>query len=446
VSKVLQRLRRLFGSDRFWVMAATLAARGGGFLVGMLITRMQGTAGFGVYAATLNVAASSVSPLGQVLQNNAAMLSARRTSPPDRLHLMRVHLPVLLALLMGGMVAFALLAPHSGLPDLWQWSSWLTWGAALCVVFYQLQNAVAQGFLQGVGDFVRPAQWLVVLTIAVSLLAWPLIWLGGLPGAYGVLALNSLLPPLILLWAYLHPRPVQDPAAGLVTKPAATGADTLDALDAPSVGAVGKELVASTPFVLTALFSTVVSWLCLVFLANRSHGADGLGWVSLGAQWGTLMLVPCTSWGGLTMKHVMDAVHAGSRTGLRRTLGRMMLQNGGITLLTAVAVLLATPLLSFLYKVDPDRFWGLLAVTAVYAVLTALNSVYERLFFCERQQVQWLVLSVMAALVQVGVTFWVLPYTVMGVAAGMSAGAAFELLAATSWVFLLRPPSKVRAS
>jgi hypothetical protein len=53
---------------------------------------------------------------------------------------------------------------------------------------------------------------------------------------------------------------------------------------------------------------------------------------------------------------------------------------------------------------------------------------------------------VMAALVQVGVTFWVLPYTVMGVAAGMSAGAAFELLAATSWVFLLRPPSKVRAS
>lgn len=426
---VARRFREVLASDRFWVMMATLTARASSFVVGMIITRLHGTAVFGVYAATLNVAASSVAPLAPVLQNNAAMMSLHRTTSDERQNLTRVHLPVLAFFLVLGMIVFSLLAPHSGLPNLWRFEGLMAWVVAACVAFFQLQNAISQGLLQGVGDFIRPAKGMIALSLGVLVLAWPMIWIGDLIGAYGVLALNSLLPPLLLLWMYLFP-----------VRPATVSSRVLT--QSPTLSHVVLALWRSLPSVVTALFSTALGWICLVYLPNRMHGADGLGWVSLGVQWGSLMLVPCSSWSGLTMKHLLDALDLKDEHQLKATVLKLMMQNGGITLLTGVGVLAASPLLAYMYKVDASILRSVLAVTAIYAITASLTTVYERLFFCVHKQYEWMWLAVVSSLIQVAVTYWVLPSSVMGVAIGWSAGSIFQLVIAAGWVWLMFPAKK----
>ncbi|MGE5452602.1 MAG: hypothetical protein ACM3VZ_12275 [Acidobacteriota bacterium] len=77
---MLTRVKALARGDRFWMVLSSLASRGSAFLVGMMITRMQGPAALGIYSATLNVAASLSSPFTSALQNNAALLSAPHPS------------------------------------------------------------------------------------------------------------------------------------------------------------------------------------------------------------------------------------------------------------------------------------------------------------------------------------------------------------------------------
>jgi O-antigen/teichoic acid export membrane protein len=423
----LRMWRGVLQSDRFWAIASSMAARGAGFVIGMLLTRWQGVAVFGIYAATLNVAASAMSPLGQVMQNNAALLAARQEGVVARRRVVLVHLPLLAGLFALGLLLFAVLAPRSGLAVTWNDAGAWTWFAAACVIFFQLLNGTAQGFLYGAGDFVRPAQAVVALLSVTMALAWPLISVFGLSGAYMALALNSLLPPFVLLTLFLRaPASAPDEAGALPLT--------------VSSRVVGRAFARSLPFVLTALSSSAVMWFCMVYLTNAAHGKEGLGWVSLGVQWGTLMLLPCTSWGGLVMKHVMDEVHANGVTGAGRTVLRLSWQSSGITLLTAVVAWCISPLLASMYRVDANVLASLLAVTALYALLTSVNGVYERWFFCVHHQIQWLVIAGGGAAVQVIVTMWALPHGITGVAAGMGAGALAQCLLASYWIFVRHAP------
>ena len=409
---MLTRIRQVAKTDKFWIVLSTVASRGSAFLVGMLITRLQGTAALGLYSATLNVAASLTSPFTSVLQNNAALMAARHPLGAGRGLLWRLHLPVFLVLMALGLAGFALLAPHSGFHDLWHGGSGLIWLAAGCVLFYQLQNAIVQGLLQGVGGFVRPAKWLLVLTVFISLVAIPMIAWAGLHGAYGVLVLNSVLPPLLLLTLFLLPGRVE---------PASRRAEVAS----PNLQALAHAHMGSWPTVLAALFGSAVSWFCLVYLANQSHGADGLGWVSLGVQWGTLMLLPVTSWGGVTLKRLVDACDASAQ--VMPVLQAQIAQNALVTLAVVLGVVLVSPWLAALYKIDWAVLWPLLAVSGLYALLAAINNVFERLFFCINRQLWWLWMSIGAALVQCVVTFCLIPQSFLGVAWGLSAGSAVLL-------------------
>lgn len=412
---MLTRVRALAKGDRFWIVLSSLASRGSAFLVGMMITRMQGPAALGVYSATLNVAASLTSPFTSALQNNAALLSAPHSSLSGRRLLLVLHFPVLLVLILLGGLGFVALAPRSGLPQPWDAQGGLVMLAAICVLFYQLTNALGQGLLQGVGGFVRPSQGLLWLTLLITACAVPMIFNMGLVGAYGVLTLNSLLPPLLLLWMYV--RPIDEP-----------GANARQPVEPLSLSLLTRMHRGSWPSVLGACVGAVVTWFCLVFLVNRSHGADGLGWVSLGVQWGTLMLLPVSSWGGVTMKRLIDAVDSHDAANLSLTVRRQVVQNAVMTTLLAGGIVLVSPWIAALYRLPAAGFGTLLAVTSGYAVLGAMNNVYERLFFCLNRQGWWMVLTVVSAVVQSVVTAVLIRHSYLGVAFGLGAGALCLLL------------------
>lgn len=417
---MLTRVRALAKGDRFWIVLSSLASRGSAFLVGMMITRMQGPAALGVYSATLNVAASLTSPFTSALQNNAALLSAPHSSVSGRRLLLALHLPALLVLMLLGGLGFVALAPRSGLPQPWSEHGGLVMLAAMCVLFYQLVNALGQGLLQGVGGFVRPSQGLLWLTLLITVCAVPMISSMGLAGAYGVLTLNSLLPPLLLLWMYWRPKDVP-------------GVNARQADEPLSLSLLTRMHGASWPSVLGACVGAVVTWFCLVFLVNRSHGADGLGWVSLGVQWGTLMLLPVSSWGGVTMKRLIDAMDSHNAVTLGLTVRRQLVQNALVTVLLAGAIVLASPWIAALYKLPAPGLGTLLAVTSGYAVLGAMNNVYERLFFCLNRQGWWMVLTVVSAVVQSLVTGVLIERSYLGVAFGLGAG-ALCLLVSSMWL------------
>jgi O-antigen/teichoic acid export membrane protein len=413
---LLPALLRLTQDARVWVVMATVAAQGSAFLVSMLITRTHGMAALGLYSATLNVAAIFSRPFTSMLEYNGAILSAAR--PTARAALLRAHAPALLLLMAGGLVGFALLAPRSGLPDVWDSAHWLMWIAAACVLFNQLQSSVTQGLLQGIGVFVRTAQWRLMMTLCIAATAVPLIGSAGLHGAYVVLALNSITPPLIMIWIYLHPEDGQRPRAAPASEP-------------PSVRLVTRAHLASLSSVAAAVFDASIAWFCLVFLVNKSHGADGLGWISLGLQWATLMLLPVTSWGGVTLKLLIDTKHTGCPSAVRRVTNNQIVQNAGITLLVAMAIVVASPALAAIYHVQASLLWPILAVCGLWAVLAAANNVFERLFFCMDKQATWMGLSLLSGLVQMLVTYLTVPSTVLGVVFGLCAGSLTLLLG--SW-------------
>ncbi|MGE5452601.1 MAG: hypothetical protein ACM3VZ_12270 [Acidobacteriota bacterium] len=314
-----------------------------------------------------------------------------------------------------GVLGFAALAPRSGLPSLVDPQGGLVMLAATCVLFYQWVNALGQGLLQGVGGFVRPSQGLLWLTLLITACAVPLIWHMGLVGAYGVLMLNSVLPPVLLLGMYLRPE-------------GAPGANARQADEPLSLSLLTRMHAGSWPSVLGACVGAGVTWLCLVFLVNRAHGADGLGWVSLGVQWGTLMLLPVSSWGGVTMKRLIDALDSRDTAALSATVRRQLLQNALTTAVLAGLIVVVSPWIAALYKLPAAGMGTLMAVTAGYAVLGAMNNVYERLFFCLNRQGWWMVLTVMSAGVQSGVTAVLIERSYLGVAMGLGAGALCLLL------------------
>lgn len=418
-----QRIRGLIQGERFWMVVASLALRGQAFLVGLWITRLYGPAGLGLYAATLNVAASLVTPLTGIIQNNAGWMSAVSERKGSRSQLIRIHVPWLLG---GGMLALMgvlALASSSGLPLPGEPGGGWVLLAAASVVFYQLFNALGQGLLQGVGGFIRPAQASVALTLVLTLASWPAIRYMGVPGAYVVLAFGSLLLPALALALYLRAQPVVD--SGAISRPEAPS---------PSVSLLLRRWWSSWPTAMSALVSSVVTWLCLVYLVHRAHGAEGIGWVSLGVQWGTLMLLPVTSWGGLTMKRVMNAVDRRERTGLLGVITKLAVYNGVVTLVLALAVVGASGLLGWLYRLPTLPLAELLLLTAAYAVLGSINNVFERLFFCMHEQRSWMWLTSLGAVVQVAVTWWWIDASYLAVAAGLAVGACLTAVGGGVWL------------
>lgn len=423
-----QRLRSLIRGERFWMVLASLALRGQAFLVGLLITRLYGPEGLGLYAATLNVAASLVTPLTSLVQNNAAWLSARSSTAAARRRLIEIHLPWLLA---GGLLSLAGvlgLAQASGLPLPWLPGGGWVLLAAASVIFYQLFNALGQGLLQGVGRFLGPAQASVALTLILTVMSWPAIVYGGVHGAYLILAIGSIALPCIALAIYLIGSERVDDR-GVSGRPSET---------VLSVSLLLQRWRVSWPSVVAALISSAVTWLCLVYLVHRSHGSVGVGWVSLGVQWGTLMLLPVTSWGGLTMKRILDSVSDRSGVGLRAVVARLVIQNGGVTLGLAALVVLASGALGWLYRLPAGDLAAILMLTAVYAVLGSLNNVLERLYFCVHEQRAWMWLTSLGAVAQVLVTAMLIEHSYLAVAGGLAAGALSTLLAA--WLWFWRSP------
>jgi O-antigen/teichoic acid export membrane protein len=411
-------VRRVAQDARVWVVIATVAAQVSAFLVSVLITRTQGIAALGLYSATLNVAALFSKPFISMLEYNGAMLSADQ--PTLRGALLRAHAPALFVLIAIGLAGFVLLAPASGLPNVWNGTYWWLWLAAVSVMFNHLQSSIAQGLLQGVGVFVRPAQWRLGWTICTTTIAVPIIGWAGLHGAYMLLALNSITMPLIATWIYLHPE-----------KPAPARA--IRRSEMVSVRVVTRAHLKSVPNVGTALSESCITWFCLVFLVNKSHGTDGLGWVSLGLQWTTLMLLPATSWGGVTLKRLIDAKNSGSASTVRRTMYNQMLQNAAITLMVAGGVLLGSPILAAIYKVQWSILWPILAACGFYAVLAAAINVFERLFFCMERQGTWMAVTLLSGVVQCAITYLTVATTVLGVFFGLCAGTLTLFLA--SWFY-----------
>jgi hypothetical protein len=255
------------------------------------------------------------------------------------------------------------------------------------------------------------------------LIAAPAIYWGGLSGAYVVLAINSVLLPLMLVWMYLQPKnSMASEASGPVKL--------------LSLRVLTRTHWKSSPTVLTAWLSSGVGWFCIIFLVNSWHGSSGLGWVSLAVQWATLMLVPICSLGGMTLTRLSQAKETGIARSVRQAMYKEVLQNAAVTALVVAVIVAASPVLAGMYKVPADTLRTVLIISGAYAVIGAVNYVLELLFFCAGKQGSWMLLSMIAGAAQCLVTVVAIPFSFLGAPVGMGVGAL--VLSVGAWTMCRR--------
>ena len=178
--------------------------------------------------------------------------------------------------------------------------------------------------------------------------------------------------------------------------------------------------------------NNATNWLACIYLAERAHGAVGVGQVAIGLQWMALMLLPLTSWNGRVMR-ALALAHGEGAPVLKGVLAGQVRRCVLITMLASAVAAAATPWIAELYRVDVAVLWGLMLVNALAAVLFAVNFVYERVCFCLGTQGVWLKMSMAAYLVQLVFTFSFIRESIWVVALGNLLGIGI-LLILMRWV------------
>jgi hypothetical protein len=283
-------------------------------------------------------------------------------------------------------------------------TSWLLFLAAASVIVAQMCGTVVQGFYNGLGHFVAAAKVFATVSALVVLAAFPAVHYLGLSGAFGLLVCASLLPPLLLGVAILRGR-------GGVS----------DCTPKEAFGQVCSRLLASLPTVGTTTVNATVSWLCTIYIVQHTFGMPGVGTVAVAGQWLTFLLMPATSWGGVTLKILSESAIKGDALELRRTMFALVNKNVMVTFVLGTVVALASGLIAKAYGLD-GGFVELLCINAVCAVVASVNNVFERLLFCLDRQATWFVFSSLAFLVQISVTMLWINSGVAVVALGLLAG------------------------
>lgn len=410
------RLIASLSGARAWLLLGMLLSRAAGFLTSLLLARAAGASALGVYTTVMNTAAPLVAPVSHAMINTGTLMAADSCGTNLRA-LWRAQLALCAAAMAIALPLFAWLFDRAvGAGELQGGErAWALLGAA-AVMISQLATPVVAALLHGEGRF-REAGRCSVLAGAIGLAAVvPVVGYFGLAGALGLAAANALLACGLVSAELLR----RHPGAG------SGGAASL-------VRPLLSRLRAALPAVAGLGLNGAASWLCTVYLVNVHWGSSGMGVLGVGLQWSTLMLMPATSWGGMTLALLGDAWRSGNRATLKTALRAQLLRNGATTLAAGVVVMAAAGLLERLYRMEDSGLVVVLAAFALAAVVTSLNNVFERLWWAAGRQRAWFSWQCLALALQIGTTLWLLPmhlaYAGIGVLVAAITLSACSLLA-----------------
>lgn len=388
---MIARLRPVLSGPHAWLVLGLLLSRATGFLIGLVLARSAGASALGLYSAVMNTAAPLVSPISHAMINNNTLMASERRDTGLR-GLWRAQLVITLITLALALPLFAWLfgraVGHDTL-EAWQWG-WVLVGAG-SVVLSQLGTPMVAALLHGEGRFRAAGQW-SVLTGALGLAAVvPVVWAFGLAGALGLAAASALLAWLLLSADVLRRHRGERAAASVR-------------------GPILARLRAALPAITGMGLNGGVNWLCTIYLVHAYWRTEGVGVLGVGLQWSTLMLIPATSWGGMTLALIGQAQRSGDRAALAATLRAQLARNGGATLVAALAVVAATGMLEDLYRLQGNGLPLVLCAFAAAAVVSSINNVFERLWWAAGRQRSWFAWQCTAFALQVGTTLWLLPH------------------------------------
>lgn len=405
----LGRIAALLRGPRFWMLFSMLCARGVGFVMSFALARLAGAQGLGTYTTVLNTASAVSSPVAQVLANNATMSTARAHADSAtafrshaRGHLLlgvSVSLPACLLLLW-------LLQPAASEVSPTLWLLMLVAGSS--VACGQIMAGIIQGVYQGAGHFLTTARVTALVAAGMGMLAIPAVWWGGIHGAFLVASLVALLPALLLALGLFWP-------GGL----AADGGPTQSGSTRTSLRDAFRLLWRGLPSVGATAVNSAVNWLCTIYLVRGEHGMAGIGLVAVATQWSTLLLLPATSWGGLTLKALTDSVASRNAQQVRAVLRHQVKRNLATTGAMAIGLCLLSGVIAHAYGLANTDLWLLFCINAAAATVAAANNVFERLLVCLDAQPRWFMQSVAAFGVQVIFTAALIHQGVVVVAIGV---------------------------
>jgi len=410
------RLLKLSRSANVMLVLSGLLQRGFGFLVSLVLARQVGLDAVGMYTS-LQISSSSVtSPLSVPLANSATLVSTDHKGQVSLMALMSAHLP---ALAVTGLLA----ALGSGSLMLWSasqtaaWQQWPVWLPILFVSLLSVATLAGQmmaGLFHGADKSLSLAHVTMVCTALGILACWPVATYGGITGALclatGVVALPSLL------------------LVGLVLPEKNTGSATNRELRR----AVASGVRLALPNVASTLIHNAVNWYCCIYLIQHSHGASGVGLVTIGLQWMMLMQLPTMAWGG-RMVADMGAAQQQSPEDLRQMTRHWLRKCAWSTALIGVGVSGASTLIAHLYRLQETPLPWVLMANAVGSLLLACTFVLERTFFCQGKQRAWLFLSLLGDAIQMTATVMLVKHSVLVASVGCICSALL-ILAGGQWM------------
>jgi O-antigen/teichoic acid export membrane protein len=302
--------------------------------------------------------------------------------------------------------ALALLVDPAGTAALRPTDFWFAvMAGGFAVVAGQFGLPLAAALLHGEGRFRAAALVSIALSGATLLLVIPVVSSIGIAGALILAAVTALIG-WVLVTADVLRRHRNVASAPLLR----------------DVPLLAQRLRSATPSIAAAGLAGAVNWLCSISLVRQHWGHDGVGVVAIGLQWSTLMLMPVTAWGGLTLQR-LGAAHAHlDPHALLHALRGQMLRNLAATASVALAVCAAAGPLAHLYGLHDTALPTVLATFAAAALVSSANNVFERLWWVAGRQRAWFTWSCLALAAQLGTTLWAMERHIAAAPAGVLVG------------------------
>lgn len=401
------------------LVLANLASRAFGFLVSLLLARMAGIQVLGAYSSLQISSSAPTSPMSLPLANSATVVASAHAASLGLQRVLRAYIPVLwpaslLALFGGASLVWLGHGAGSGASVLTLRDSLLTVGV---LAVAQLWSQVLQGLFHGAGRSLECAQAIAGTMVSAIVLCGPVVLWFGIQGAL-VLAVWAAAGPAVWLCWCLRREGV---------------ASTLPANHQQVKQDIWMQVRVSLPSVASTVIRNGTSWFCCIYLTRLHFGEAGVGFVTIGLQWMMLMQLPVSSWGGRMVSEMAEAQREGQAE-LRGAQRHWLRRCGWVTAVVSVGVLVCTPALAWLYRLDVAALSWLLLINCVASWLAALAYVQERVAFCMREQRAWMLLSLGADVAQLLVTVIWASVSVYVIPLGSVVSSALLLLGARRYL------------
>jgi O-antigen/teichoic acid export membrane protein len=405
VSPLSRQFDAMMNHPRLWILLASLATRGAGFLTSLLISRLVGVSALGVYSAMVNTASLVATPFAQVMANNATVLGAVGERSDPEVYREHARASFLLAFGLAGLsgVAFVLLyvfvlggiATHSA----------VLVGVGLCVVAGQIIGSVSLGFLYGAGEFMLASRISFLVALIACPLSYPIISSYGLGGGLALLLLITLVPPVLM--------------ATKVLVHTLGKAENQGGYRRVAIVAVRSHFRRALSTIATITINSGTNWFLTIYLVQAFYGAAGVGVFAVAGQWLNLMLIPTTSWGGVAVKSLSDAVATGDSKIMWHVAFGLMRKNLIVTLALTCAISMAAGFIARAYGLVDTEVVALIWINAGCALIGAVNNIFERFLLVLDRQTWWLAFSLISFVVQACFTVLLISSGLWVVAAGV---------------------------